>query len=233
MKRPAAAAPDATPEDEAPASPMASTSYQRVRDALRNDIIRGVFGDEPHLRLSVLAARYGLSAAPIREALNQLEAEGLLELLPNRGARLRRIDRDFVAELFEIRLALEPMLVERAVVAATDADIERLQAVQSELERAIARRQVDEVVRLNREFHRGFYRIRPNRSAMRLLDQHSAVTSAVRRHYGFPPTRFRTIVEEHRALLAACARRDGAEAHLIMRAHIAHSIEELLPRVPE
>lgn len=233
MKRPALAALDMSPEAEDPASPMVSTSYQRVRDAMRTDIIAGVFGAETHLRLSVLVARYGLSAAPIREALNQLEAEGLLELLPNRGARLRRIDRDFVGELFEIRLALEPMLVERAVVAATERDVERLRAIQAELERAIARRRVEEVVRLNRDFHRGFYRIRPNRSAMRLLDQHSAVTSAVRRHYGFPPARFRTIVEEHRALLSACAARDGAEAHRVMRAHIAHSIEELLPRVPE
>jgi len=80
-----------TPSSELPASPIASASYRHVRDPLHSDMIEGVFGDPTHLRLSVLVACYSLSAAPIREALNQFEVEGLLELRPNRGAR-RKVD---------------------------------------------------------------------------------------------------------------------------------------------
>jgi DNA-binding GntR family transcriptional regulator len=137
-----------------------------------------------------------------------------------------------VGELFEIRLALEPMLAARGVAAATDADVARIAETQAKLERAMARREVDAVITLNREFHRGVYGISPNRSAMRLLEQHAAVTSAVRKHYGFPAGRYRTIVAEHRALLDACAKRDVAAAQRIAHDHIAHSIAELLPRIP-
>jgi DNA-binding GntR family transcriptional regulator len=214
-------------------APLGGTSYHRVRDAIRHEIITGAFGQGEWLKMARLVERYGLSPAPIREALNQLEGEGFVELLPNRGARVRSITRSFVADLFEIRLALEPLLAERSAAVATAEDVAVLDRLEALMEDAMAGGDTPAQIRGNRDFHHALHRIRPNKPAIDLLNQHSALVSSVRRRFGFPEARHRTIIDEHRRLIAACRARDGAAAHVVMREHVRHSIEELLPRIPE
>ena len=91
-------------------------------------IVAGVLLPGEHLKMSALVQRYGTSSAPIREALGQLEGEGWIEMLPNRGARVRGIERTFISELFEIRIALEPLLAGYSAAAATPTDVDRLKA---------------------------------------------------------------------------------------------------------
>lgn len=208
------------------------TNYHRVRDAIREEIIAGVFAQGEWLKLSVLAERYGLSAAPIREALNQLEGEGLVEMLPNRGARVRSVTREFVADLFEIRVALEPMMAERSAAVATEDHVRQLEEIEDRLEQVFVDGTTWDMIRANQIFHRALHNIRPNQPAIDLLRQHSALVSSVRRHYGFPPQRHASIVAEHRRLIEACRTRDGKAAYRIMRLHVQHSIDELLPRIP-
>src|SRR4028118_1913708 len=97
--------------DDQPHSRIGETNYHRVRDAIRHDIVKDIFPADSRLKISDLVERYGVSAAPIREALGQLEADGLIILEPNRGARVRKLDRNLVDEIFEIRIGLEPLLV--------------------------------------------------------------------------------------------------------------------------
>ena len=224
-------------DPSAPADPpqlvFGGTNYHRVRDAIRRDIIAGIFAQGEWLKISILVERYGLSAAPIREALNQLEAEGLVELLPNRGARVRVITRDFIADLFEIRLAIEPMLAQRSAAVASPEHVAQLIDIEGELERAFLSRETAGMIRENQAFHRALHHIRPNKPAIDLIHQHSALVSSVRRHYGFPEQRFDTIIAEHSGLIDACRRRDGRAAYKIMRTHVQHSIDELLPRIPK
>ncbi|MET0746213.1 MAG: GntR family transcriptional regulator, partial [Microvirga sp.] len=131
-------APPVRPVGAADTALFGSTNYHRVRDAIRQDIVDGTFGQGEWLKMSILVERYGLSGAPIREALNQLEAEGLVEMLPNRGARVRRVTRDYIAKLFEIRLALEPMLAQRSAAVATAENVAQMTAAQVEMEKALA-----------------------------------------------------------------------------------------------
>lgn len=212
---------------------LSATSYSRVREAIRGDILSGVFAQGEWLKLSLLVERYGLSPAPIREALNQLEVEGLIDLLPNRGARVRNITRAFVADLFEIRLALEPLLAERSASAATERDVEKLEEAQLTFERAIKGKDVARIIEGNRIFHRTLQTIRLNKPAIDLLRQHSALVSSVRRQFGFPSQRYATIIKEHRSIIEACRSRDGRRAFSVMRSHVQHSMDELLPRIPE
>jgi DNA-binding GntR family transcriptional regulator len=212
---------------------LGSTGYHRVRDAMRADIVAGAFSHGEWLKLSLLVDRYGLSPAPIREALNQLAAEGLVELLPNRGARVRRINRSFVADLFEIRFALEPLLAERSAEVATEIHVSELEDAQRDYERAIRSKDISQIIQGNHIFHRVLHGVRPNRPAIDLLNQHSALVASVRRHFGIPNQRFETIIAEHRQLIEACRRRDGALANATMRAHIQRSVDELLPRIAE
>ncbi len=206
------------------------TNYHRVRDAIRLDIVRGNLPQGRRLKVAELATRYGLSPAPIREALNQLEGEGLVVIRPNRGAIVRDLEPSFIRELFEIRLALEPFLVGKCAALATDRHLEAIEAIERHFEEAVARRDLAAIIQRNGVFHATIYRIRPNIEALRLMSRHSALMGTIRHRYGFAPTRLPTIVAEHQELIEALRRRDGAAAEAIERRHIQHSIDDIIDR---
>jgi DNA-binding GntR family transcriptional regulator len=202
-------------------------SYSRVRDAIRDDIISGYFGNESRLVVSALCERYGVTAPPIREALNQLEVEGLIVLSANRGARVRRFDAQFVAEIFEIRIALEPDLVWRSVPQITEDAIRDLERIETQFEAAIASNDGQSVSLLNRDFHRRIYEVRPNREAIRLLTYHEGLIRTLRNRFGYHAERVHQIIDEHRRLIRACAEKDAERAKSIARIHIEHSLADL------
>ena len=89
----------------------------RVRDLLEEAILEGELKPGERLRAEALAQRFGTSRTPIREALLQLEAQGLVEVEPNRGAVVRAFDRDDLRDLYEVRALLEPRAAARAATA--------------------------------------------------------------------------------------------------------------------
>jgi DNA-binding GntR family transcriptional regulator len=206
-------------------------SYEQVRDALREDIVAGVFSGNERLVVSVLCERYGVSAPPVREALNQLQVEGLVVISANRGARVRAITAEFVREIFEIRIVLESALVARSVPLFTAEDERRLSAIQDDFEAAVAARNHPAVVRCNWAFHCYIYGLNPNHEAMRLLNMHSAVIATMRNRFGYEADRFNAIHAEHRALIKACAAHDVRRARAIARRHIEHSVTDLIARM--
>ena len=103
-----------------------SSLSHEVANTLRRDIIAGVFEPGTWLKTEELAERYEVSANPVREALWRLQGEGFVVANPNQGARVRAVDDDFVRNIFEIREALEPMIVRRFCERATKSDIARL-----------------------------------------------------------------------------------------------------------
>jgi DNA-binding GntR family transcriptional regulator len=107
----------------------------RASDRLRADILAGAFGFGARLKIEDLARRYATSHMPIREALRSLHGEGLIVIEPNRGARVRSIDVDFVRNMFDLRVAIEAMMTRRAAERATSDDLAQLAAIESRLER--------------------------------------------------------------------------------------------------
>lgn len=211
--------------------PAHQPGYHYVRDAIREDIVEGVFGPDGRMKMRDLTVRYALSPAPIREALGQLEAEGLVVLHANRGATARTVDATFVREIYDIRRALEPMLVARASAAMTEADLAEIEALASAFEAAAAQGDNAAVIEANARFHARIYRVAPNSEAIRLLRQHSSLLSTIRRRYGFGEERLGEIVREHRMLVEACARRDAESASAIARLHITHSMLNVVSRL--
>jgi DNA-binding GntR family transcriptional regulator len=100
-----------------------------IRARLRDAILKGDFAPGEHLREVEIATRYQSSRGPVREALLQLEQEGLVLLRRNRGAVVARLSRDDLEEVYSLRLALERLAVARAARHGTEADFARLDAV--------------------------------------------------------------------------------------------------------
>ena len=207
-------------------------NYDRVRDAMRRDIARGVLASDTRLKIGDLASRYGLSPAPIREALGQLAAEGWVVLHPNRGARVRAIDEAFLRELNEIRIALESYIVGRAAAVATPAQLATLETIEDAYEACLSASghgaDTTKLVQLNTELHEAMRAIRPNDEARALIRRHGAFFNTMRSAWGYGDYRPGQIAQEHRRLLAAFRQNDGALAEQISREHITNAMEDLV-----
>jgi DNA-binding GntR family transcriptional regulator len=129
-----------------------------VVDLLRAALVRGAFEPGQHLNESGLAEKLGVSRGPIREAFVELEREGLLTLERHRGARVTRLSRSDIDEIYELRRALERLAVERAVRYATDDDYTALAAIVKELRSAVKAADLHGIASLDVRFHDAVYR---------------------------------------------------------------------------
>ena len=208
-----------------------STSNLDIGLRIRDDIVAGGLRFGERITIDALATRYGVSHMPVREALRELQGEGLVVIEPNRGARVRTIDANFVENLFEIRTALEVMMVRRAARRCTAADIAELEGIEDTLERRIAHSDHAGVVAENRRFHQAINRIADNVDALPIVDKHWMLLAALWRHFGYGEARFAGVANDHRHLLSALAAHDEEAAAMIMGAHAAKAKLVLLARV--
>jgi DNA-binding GntR family transcriptional regulator len=199
----------------------ASALAQRVRE----DILQGTFGAGDPLPQEELAARYGVSRSPLREALRQLESEGWIDYQPNRGAVVATITAKDVRELYAVRHILEEGAIERAIPKLDEARLRDAKRIDRELRRTT---DVAKAVVLHREFHETIYGALEN---PRLIE-------AIFRHYvraqrlPDPQARIAAVAKvsrvDHRVLLEACERRDRRAAVRATREHLAHTEAILL-----
>lgn len=198
---------------------------------IRDDIIGGAlqFGDR--ITIDALATRYGVSHMPVREALRELQGEGLVVIEPNRGARVRTIDASFVENLFEIRTALEVMMVRRAAARCTPRDIAEIRAIEEALEQHVASGDHAGVVAENHRFHRAINRCANNVDALPIIDKHWMLLAALWRNYGYGPARFTGVANDHGHLINALAAHDQEAAAMLMGAHATKAKLELLARI--
>jgi DNA-binding GntR family transcriptional regulator len=170
--------------------------YRQIRD----DIISGRLKANERLVVADLALRLGSSTNPIREALQLLRGEGFVVFSPNRGARVRPIDQDFVRDIYEIGVLIEPALVRWFVGMATDHDIAQLEAVQAEIEENNFADQAKHS-ELDTRFHTIMYERHYNQHAAELWWKHREVLRAVSRRFSFTLARRAQILREHRELI--------------------------------
>src|ERR1700736_6037382 len=110
-----------------------------VADKLREQIIRGEIPEGSQLRQDVIAAKYHVSRIPVREALRQLDAEGLITIVPNRGAVIPELSPNDIEELFAIRALLEPEVLKLSIPRLTAADLAQADAMLNKYVTALRR----------------------------------------------------------------------------------------------
>lgn len=220
MKKAIPAAPDAA----------APTSQVDVRQRIRSDIVEGVLPFGARITIDELATRYGVSHMPVREALRDLQVEELVVIEPNRGARVRPVDLKFVSNLFEMRTALEGMLMRQAARRCTAADAAALSDIEDRLEQAMADRSHAAVIAENHNFHRKINSLSDNPESVTLVDRHWTLIAALWRQYGYGPDRFVGVANDHRHLITALRQNDAEAASTIMIAHVIKARQNLVER---
>jgi DNA-binding GntR family transcriptional regulator len=198
----------------------------RVAAYLRDLILRDVLKPGDRIRQEEIAERLGASRLPVREALRMLEAEGLTEHVPNKGARVPRLSMHELDVIYRMRERLEPVALAESLQSLDDGDLARLEDLQQQIEHNT---DLDRFLELDREFHLGTYagcHIDPlNAIVTRLWNS----TQHYRRAYVAlgGASRMWVVNSEHRLLLDAVVRRDSPDAERFLEGHIRRTRVEL------
>jgi DNA-binding GntR family transcriptional regulator len=193
---------------------------------LRDLILRDVLKPGDRIRQEEIAERLGASRLPVREALRMLEAEGLTEHEPNKGARVPRLSMHELDVIYRMRERLEPVALAESMPGLEPEDLDRLEDIQRQIERNT---DLDRFLELDRAFHLGTYagcRIDPlNAIVTRLWNS----TQHYRRAYValVGQDRMWVVNSEHRLLLDAVVRRDSPDAERFLEGHIRRTRIEL------
>jgi len=193
------------------------TVADQISAVLREAIVAGTLPGGAALRQDELAARFGFSRMPVRDALRQLETEGLVTVHPTKGAFVAPMDGREIREIFAIRELLEVEALRLSCPKLTDEALEEAAALLDLLD---AEANVARWGALNAAFHALLYGRCGNDRLLALIDaHHGAADRHVRvllANFGYQGRS----QSEHRDLLSACRRRDKAEAVAILRRHL-------------
>ncbi|KGM35851.1 hypothetical protein P409_02120 [Inquilinus limosus MP06] len=218
----------------APDAPLNEPTYLRVKRAIIGDLVSGQFVPGTHLTIEALTSRYAVSHMPIREALRQLEGEGILISLAHRGFRIESITEGYIRNIYDIRVGIESMLAHRAVERATDADIATLRRLHEDLSVLIRSGKPMVASRENIIFHKRIYEIARNPEAEQILEGRTRVVRTVADSLGgYRPDMYDAVITEHETMIRAFEARDPIAAGEAVFDHVTAARDRLLARIAE
>lgn len=202
----------------------------RVFQKIREDILTGVYKEHDELREVSIGEELGVSRTPVREALRQLELEGLVTIVPNKGAYVTGITHQDVHDIYKIRSLLEGLCARWATEHITGRQIEELEEIilLSEFHlRKKSAEQAEQVSELDGKFHKVLYEASNSRILEHVLsDFHKYVQMARMMSVGAKDRAERSI-EEHRDILKAIKDKDPDKAEWLANQHIMKVMENL------
>lgn len=208
--------------------PINAPTYLLVRERIRADIVDGVWPLGGHMTMAELTARYGVSANPVREALQQLQGEGVIEIRMNRGAIVPAVDARYVDNVYKLRAAVQGMLARDAAQRSTPQHAARLRELCERHEAAVADDDVAACVRANRELHHHLDLMADNPQAMAVMASRLCLIDACRRGLGFGAGRLDVVIDQHRRIVRAVSRGDADRAARAAHEHTETARRDLL-----
>ncbi|MFI1993653.1 GntR family transcriptional regulator [Actinoplanes sp. NPDC020271] len=198
-----------------------------ARDALREAILTGAYLPGERLVEAQLIERFGAGRFTVRLALQDLAAEGLVEIQRNRGAVVRKISLAETIEITQVRMVLEGLVAARAAERVTTAQAAELDEIGLLMRRAVETGEHRRYSDLNRRLHTLIRTIAGHGTADRLIDTLKAQQARHQVMLALVPGRPQQSLPQHEAVIAAVRSRDPKAAELAMRDHIASVIEVL------
>ncbi|MEE3420732.1 MAG: GntR family transcriptional regulator [Lachnospiraceae bacterium] len=207
--------------------------YMPLRDVvfvtLRREILRGDLKPGERLMEIDLANKLGVSRTPIREAIRKLEHEGLVVMIPRRGAHVADITQQELEDVLEIRLSLEVLAIEKACSRMTEKDIRALKQAEAEFAELVERGEVDleRLGEADERFHGVIYEGTGNRRLIQILNNLREQMYRFRVEYLKQESVRKTLVDEHDSIIRALQARDKDQAVALTRNHINNQYEAI------
>ena len=206
----------------------AASLEERVFLALEAEILAGQLKKGETLTEIALSTRHGVSRTPLRGALHRLAEEGLIEIVPNRGAVVIGVGREELIDIYKIRMRLEGLASREATEKISDEDIEKLRESVELAEFYIKRQDAEHLKELDSQFHDIIYKASGNRLLYKTLSELHRNIQFYRQRSITVEGRLEKSISEHREILAAIERRDAVEADRLTSLHIQAALENLL-----
>lgn len=208
------------------------TKKDIVAEAIREAVRSGELRPGAWVRSEEWAERLGTSLTPVREALQKLEAEGVLRNFPHRGARVARITRAEFEEVYQLRSAVEGLAAYRAGQRLDDRSAvelaDRLEEIQTRMNRAVAANDMKLIQEISREFHFAIYEKSESPRLLRLID--SLWVTFPWGPLSVVPSRRGDTVYEHASVIDAIRHRDPEAIREAIASHIDSGVRAILDR---
>jgi DNA-binding GntR family transcriptional regulator len=200
----------------------------RIAAILRKEIFNRNLKPGQKLVEKELCEMLGVSRTPLREAIRNLEIEGLVESTPNKGSRVKIMTSKDILNIFELRIELEALAAKKSIPHLTDKILNDLRQLQKELKDATDKSDWNEVDILNRRFHSLLMSKGDNDRLLSMIDQLHQVGSIIRISTFSIPGRSLKGIEEHNEILEAVCNKDKELAGSLIKNHLANARDTLL-----
>jgi DNA-binding GntR family transcriptional regulator len=194
--------------------------YEQVAERLRSRIYAQELAPGAWVDEQAIAAEYGISRTPLREALKVLASEGLVTLKPRRGCYVTELSEQDLDEIFPVMALLEGRCAQEATLKASAADLGRLAGIHADLERHAAANDADHFFEANQQFHDALQELAGNRWLGQLIEETRKFIKLTRRDSLNLAGRLRQSLAEHREILAAVQQIQPEDAGRLMHEHI-------------
>ena len=191
-----------------------------VFNTLRQAILKGELEPGERLMEIQLAERLGVSRTPIREAIRELELEGLVLMIPRKGAEVAEISEKSLREVLEVRRSLEELAIELACQRITPEELTALEEAENRFARAVEDGEVMAIAESDENYHELIYQATANDRLVQILNNLREQMYRYRLEYIKDEDRRQILVVEHEHILRAVRRRDIADAKSAVREHI-------------
>jgi DNA-binding GntR family transcriptional regulator len=211
-----------------PSSRPPTTVATYVTEAIRSGILEGRYALGSRLDQQTLAEELGASIIPVRESLRQLEAEGLVQITPRRGAFVIQPTDDEVREVYKLRIVLESFATREAVPRLTQADLDELQELGDELVGLSRGSTYDKWPQVNRAWHFKLYGAANSPLLMQIIGVLWDRCTLTSHAYSRDPGHRSTSAKEHTQILRAARKGEADLAAQIVADHVSKAMDDLL-----
>ena len=202
--------------------------HQEVAVRLRQRIVEGQLAPGAKLNERELAEALNVSRTPLREAIKMLAAEGLVELLPNRGAVVAQMSEQDVIDTFEVIAGLEGQSGELAAQRISETELAEIRALHFEMMAAWTRRDLPTYYRINAQIHTLINAAARNPVLAQTWRNVNARLQALRFRSNFDEAKWKRAVKEHERMVELLAARDAAGLRALLIAHLMHKRDAVL-----
>ena len=199
----------------------------RVFQSIREDILSGRYEQNTELKEAAIGAELGVSRTPVREALRQLELEGLVTIIPNRGAYVNMITAKDVQDIYVIRSMLEGLCARWATQSITAEQLDSMEETLCLSEYHTSKKNYEKLYELDSLFHEQLYEAGGSRILNHILSDFRDYVKMVRKATISTSSRSVTSTEEHRAIFEAIKEKDPDKAEALAKEHVKHTIESI------
>ena len=204
-----------------------------VFNTLRQAIITGEFAPGERLMEISLANRLGVSRTPVREAIRKLELEGLVIMIPRKGAQVAKITEKNLRDVIEIRTVLEEFAAVLACELIDQTGIRDLRQAHEDFIRSVENGDILDIVDKDETFHDTIFRATNNDRLISIINNLREQFYRYRMEYVKDIRQRSSLVEEHRELLDAITNRDSVKAKELMRTHLLNQQQEVINNIQE